>query len=137
MVEILNDPHIKAAVKLEGYKDKMVADLADRLMSTKTYADMSANERKTCVRHVVSQVESEQELGDRLRRDLGLDYFCINWHLSEPGDKTGEEARMLVKALGGLIAKNGALVMIMTADDSLYGARVGSAFSFVAMCVGG
>ena len=95
----------------------MIADLADQLMSTKTYAAMTTIERKTCVRHIVSQVESKQELQERLQRDLGVGYCCISWHLSEPGDKTGDEARMLVKALGGLVAKNGALVMIMTPDD--------------------
>lgn len=118
MVDVLNNPHVVAAAKLEGHKDKMVADLADQLMSTKTYSAMTANERKICVRHIVSQVESEQELQERLQRDLGAGYCCINWHLSEPGDKTGDEARMLVKALGGLVAKNGALVMIMTPDDN-------------------
>ena len=118
MIEILNNPMIQAAVMSEQIKGKLDSGLADQLISTKTWDEMSKNERKICVKHVVSQVESEQELRDRLRSDFGLGYVAINWHLSEPGDKTGDEARMLVAALGGLVAKNGALVMIRTADDS-------------------
>jgi hypothetical protein len=117
MVEILNNPTIKAAVMSQQIKGQLGSALADQLMSTKTWNDMTKNERKICIQHVVSQVESEEELRNRLQSDFALGYVAISWHLSEPGDKTGDEARMLVTALGGLVAKNGALVMIMTADD--------------------
>ncbi len=116
MVEILNDPHIKAAVQLEGHKDRLVADLAEQIMSAKNWQHMTKDERKTCIRYIVSQVSSEEELRARLQSDFALGHVAINWHLSDAGDKTGDEARMLVKALGGLVAKNGALVMIMTSD---------------------
>jgi hypothetical protein len=116
MVEILNNPTIKAAVMGQQTKIQLDSALADQLMSTKTWNDMSKNERKICIRHIVSQVESEDELRNRLQSDFDLDDVAIDWHLSKPGDKKGEEARMLVTALGGLVAKNGALVRIMTAD---------------------
>lgn len=118
MVEILNNPTIKNAVKFEQYKDEMIGTLTEVLMSTKTWHNMNADERRMCIRHIVNQVESKDDLQQRLRNELGLGCCAINWHLPVPGDKTDEEARMLVKALGGLVAKNGALVMIMTFDGS-------------------
>ena len=117
MVEILNNPEIQRAVKAEEIKDKLRGLLADQLMSTKTWGDMDEAERRICVHHIVSQVASEEELRARLQSDLGFGYVAIEWHLSEPGDKTGEEARMLVKALGGLVSKYGALGLLMTMDD--------------------
>lgn len=117
MVDVLNNPHVRAAVAHETAKDKLIADMAEQLLSTKTWGDMSKNELKICVRNIVSQVESEDELRERLTKELGFGYCAINWHLSDAGDKTGDEARALVKALGGLVSKNGALVKIMTADD--------------------
>ena len=118
MVEILNNPAIKNAVKFEQHKDGMIGKLAEVLMSTKTWHNMNADERRMCIRHIVNQAESEDDLRQRLRNELGLSCCAINWYLPAPGDKVGEEARMLVKALGGLVAKNGALVMIMTFDGS-------------------
>ena len=118
MVEILNDPTIQAAVMSQKIKGELGSTLTDQIMSTKIWRDMNKNERKICIKHVVSQVESKEELHKRLQSDFALGYVAINWSLSEPGDKVGEEARMLVTALGGLVAKNGALVMIMTTDDS-------------------
>ena len=117
MVEILNNPHIRAAVAHETAKDKLVGDMAEQILSAKTWRDMTKNERKICVRYIVSQVESEAELRERLTKELNFGYCAINWHLSDAGDKTGDEARALVKALGGLVSKNGALVQIMTADE--------------------
>lgn len=117
MVDILNDPCVKAAVQFEGHKDKLIADLAEQIMSAKNWQHMTKDERKTCIRYVVSQVSSEDELRARLQSDFALGHVAINWQLSDAGDKTGDEARMLVKALGGLVSRNGALVSIMTAED--------------------
>lgn len=117
MTGILNNPHVRAAVAHETAKDKLVGDMAEQLMSAKVWRDMSKNERKICVRYIVSQVESEDELRERLTDELNIGYCAISWHLSGDGDKTGDEARALVKAMGGLVAKNGALVQIMTVDD--------------------
>ena len=118
MVEILNNPTIKNAVKLEQHKDGMIGTLAEVLMSTKTWPYMNTSERRVCIRHIVNQVESEDDLRQRLRNELGLSCCAINWSSPVHGDKTDEEARMLVKALGGLVAKNDALVMIMTAENT-------------------
>ena len=114
--EILNNPTIQMAVAAEQHKDKMVTDLAEQLISTKTWSNMNDKEHQICVRHIVLQASSEEELRKLLTEELGTGYCSINWHLPPDGDKTGQEAQMLVKALGGLISKNGAMVMIMTMD---------------------
>ena len=116
MVDILNNPAIRAAVQFETQKDRLIADLAEQLISTKTWGTMNTDERWTCLRYIVSQVSTEEELRDRLRSELSLGYVAFEWHLSSPDDETGNEARMLVKSLGGLVTKSGALVMIMTSD---------------------
>ena len=118
MTEILNDPHVKRAVANELVRDEVAGVIADQLMSTKTWWDMTADEHKICPRAIVSPVESEEELEGRLRADLGLKLFATHWYLPEPGDKKGDEARILVKAMGGLVSKNGALVMIRTSEDT-------------------
>jgi hypothetical protein len=114
--EILNDPTIQMVVALEQHKDKMVAGIAEQLMSVKTWGNMNEKERKICVRHIVLQASSEEVLRKLLTEELGMGCCSINWYLPPDGDKTGLEAQMLVKALGGLISKNGAMVQIMTMD---------------------
>lgn len=117
-MEVLTNPDIQNAVRFQGFKNQLGSQLAVALMDTKPWADMDKTERKLCVKYVVSQVESEEELHERLRTDFGLSYVAISWHLPDPDDKTGQEALMFVRALGGLVSKNGAMVMIMTMDDS-------------------
>ncbi len=117
MVEILENPTIQAAVRAEQFKDGLRAILANSLMSTKTWSDMNKDERMCCVQHVVGQSETEAELQQKLSEELGAGYCAIDWNDVDPSDKTALEAQALVKALGGLISKSGALVMIMTPDD--------------------
>lgn len=116
MVDVLNDPHIKGAIRLEQMKDGMCAQLGQLLISTKTWETMTGNERKVCVRYIASDSSSEIELSRRLN-DIGCTDCAICWKDTDPNDKTSLEARALIKALGGLVSKNGALVMMMTADD--------------------
>ncbi len=115
-MEVLNNPDIKAAVRFEEVKSQLGSKLAEQLMGTKTWATMNKNERDICMKHVVSQVESEQELTDRLRADFGITYAAISWHRPDDDDKVGQEGLMFVRALGGLVSKNGAMVMVMTDD---------------------
>lgn len=117
MVEVLNNPDIQRAVKAQESKDGLRAALAESLMSTKTWADMDERERKVCKFALVSDSETEDELRAKLT-SIGIDYFEISWHQVDENDKTDLEARMFVKALGGLVSKSGALVMIMTMDDA-------------------
>jgi hypothetical protein len=115
-VEILNNPTFQMAVRHEESKAGLRDQLANLLMTTKTWETMNEKERKLCVQSVVSQVSSELELSRRLN-DIGLTDCAINWSDVDPNEKTALEAQMIVKALGGLVAKNGALVSIMTVED--------------------
>ncbi len=116
MTDILSNPHVCAAVAFETAKDDLIGLLAEKVMSTKMWSGMTADERELCLRHIVSQVESEGELRERLTK-IGLEDCAVSWYLSPPGDKIGDEARVLVRAVGGLVSKNGALVMLMTSED--------------------
>ena len=116
MSEVLNSPAIKAAIKFEQSKNGMRAQLASLFLSTKTWDTMSEAERKVCVHHIVSQSESELELSRRLN-EIGCIDCAIRWSEIDLNDETSLEAQALVKALGGLVAKNGSLVMVMTAED--------------------
>jgi hypothetical protein len=117
MVEILNNPDMQMAAQAADSKSGLRAKLADLLMSTKTWSDMTANERKCCVHHVVSQSMTEDELREKLTEELGVGYCAIEWGDVDPNDKTSREAQMIVKALGGMISMSGAMVMIMTAEE--------------------
>ena len=112
MVEILKNPLILRAVACQELKDVAVEVLAKGLMSAKSWEEMAANEQRDCIRYIVGQVESRDELKLRLEDDLNLYSSEIDWSDPVPGDKTDEEARMLIKAMGGLVAKNGATVTI-------------------------
>lgn len=116
MIDVLNSPDVQAAVRLEKGKDALRAQLANLLTSTKTWETMNEKERKVCVQSIVSQVESELELSRRLN-EIGCTDCAINWRDVDPNDQTGLEAQALVKALGGLVSKSGALVMVMTCED--------------------
>jgi len=114
--DILNDPMIKLAAMARNHQAEMRGRLAEQLMSVKTWDDMNDKERKLCVGHLVTQASSEEELRKLLSEELGLDFFEIEWHESAEGDKTGEEAKLLIQALGGDLSKNGAMVNIMTME---------------------
>lgn len=116
-MDFLNNPTLSAAARLERSRDIIVAEIADRITAIKTWQDMDMKERRICIRHTVSQAESEQDLEERLHCNLGLERFSINWHQWEPGSREGEEARMLAKALGYLVANSGALVDIVIDGD--------------------
>lgn len=116
MVDVLNSRAVQEAIAHEQWKDGLLSEVVESLMRNKTWAEMDAVERRACVRIIVLRAESEDDLREHLT-ELGVEDFAINWHLSEPGYQIGQEAQMLVKALGGLVAKNGALVMIMTPDE--------------------
>jgi hypothetical protein len=117
MVNVLNNPDVQAAVRFEEGRTKLVSMLANRIMDIVPWDSMNANQRKVCVRHIVSEVETKEELEKRLLDDFGIDCAAIDWCQPDSADQTSMEAQMLVKALGGLVSKSGAMVSIMTFDD--------------------
>ena len=116
MVDIQASEAVRSAIKFEEEKDRLIVDVVEPLLRNKSWEDMDGVERRACVRALVVQTESEGELLEGLAL-LGIEDFSVAWHLPDPDDQTGQEAQMLVKALGGLVSKNGALVMIMTPEE--------------------
>ncbi len=114
--EILGNSRIQMAAMANDSRTLMRAQIVDALTSTKTWDDMNKKERKLCVDHLISESESETDLRRRLS-ELGVGCVAVKWSDVDPNDKTALEAQMLVKALGGPTAKNGALVMVNTMDD--------------------
>lgn len=115
-LEILGNPGFQIAAKAEDAKTVLRAQIVDALISTKTWGDMTKKERDLCVHHLVSESESEANLRSRLA-EIGVGYVAISWQDVDSNNKTSLEAQMIVKALGGPIALNGALVMVSTMDD--------------------
>lgn len=113
MVEILGNPAIESAVAHQQTLIALAARPVEYLIDTVPWKDMTPDQRKMCIVYSVSQVESQEELERRLERDFGIS-ACVSWHQPDPNDRSDMEAKMLVQALGGLISKSGAMVMIMT-----------------------
>lgn len=81
------------------------------VMSYKSYHNMTDLEIEAAARHIVNSSSSEDEAQQRLRDELGYPYGDIQLCTTMPKDATGREARELVRGLGGLVMKNGALAM--------------------------
>jgi len=116
MSGVLDNENILRAVICELEKDALAIKLAKQIRSEKTWGEMAADERQVCVRAMVAQAASQEELRERLT-ELSPDPFCIDWSLAEPDDRAGQEERMLVKIMGGLVASNGALVIIWATHE--------------------
>lgn len=71
------------------------------------------------IRAIVACSSTEDEIC-RLVERLGCSYPSV--YMYTPNDKTGFEARDLVRAMGGLVTKGGAMVRLMT--ESLSGSSI-------------
>lgn len=91
---------------------KMVAEIGAIITRKKSYYEMDDVEIKAAVRHIISSSSSEAEVEKRLRDEIDYPYD-IAMYTTIPDDATGREARELVRGLGGLVMKNGAMVMAM------------------------
>jgi len=79
---------------------------------SKTFRTMSDTELKSEARRIVSTSSSEDEVRQRLATELAYPYgIAITSQV--PTDEAGFGARGLVCALGGLVLRNGAMVMVM------------------------
>jgi hypothetical protein len=113
--DIINNPSIRRLGQFEDQKRKMLSVIAEQLIMSKGWSQMSDKEQEVCMGHVVGLAENEADLRNRLC-ELGLEYFEVSWTDVDSGDKSSLEAQMLVKALGGLSSKNGAFVIVMTVE---------------------
>lgn len=116
MNDILNNPEILAVIQARESADYVLRHAVDRLMTSKSWSEMTPNEREACVRRVVGQTEALTELHQMLDA-IGCPFRAIAWTEVDPNDKVALEAQALVKALGGLVSKNGVLVSISTDED--------------------
>jgi hypothetical protein len=91
---------------------KLIDSIGAVVVRRKSYRDMTDVEIKVAARHIISSSSSEAEVQQRLRDELGYPY-SIALHTTIPDDATGREARELVRGLGGLVMKNGAMAMAM------------------------
>ena len=93
-------------------RTKLIDSIGAVVVRRKSYHDMTDVELKVAARHIISSSSSEGEVQQRLHDELGYPY-SIALHTSIPDDATGREARELVRGLGGLVMKNGAMAMAM------------------------
>ena len=91
---------------------KLIDSIGAVVVRRKSYSDMTDVEIKVAARHIISSSFSEAEVQQRLRDELGYPY-SIALHTTIPDDATSREARELVRGLGGLVMKNGAMAMAM------------------------
>jgi hypothetical protein len=115
--DILGNADIRALGQRAQLENKLRAGVARQLIASKKFSDMTAAERKVCVQFLVGETSSEAELCLRFG-EVGLDFFQIDWQDTDPNDRTSMEALALVRALGGMISKTNALVMVMTVEDT-------------------
>ncbi len=81
-------------------------------MADKTFRDMTDAEIKAAAQTIVRSSETEDEVKRRIAAELDYPYsITITSH--NPTDDVGRQARTIVRALGGLVLKNGAMVMVM------------------------
>ena len=76
------------------------------------FQDMSDDEIREAVRKIVSDSSDDEEIQQRLYDELGYAHHAaINSCL--PTDRNSRDARAIAQKLGGLIRKDGAMVMII------------------------
>lgn len=79
---------------------------------SKTYHDLSDDEIRRAARQIVSDSSSDDEIRAGLRDKLGYPYSAAITSC-QPADQVGREARAIAQGLGGLVRKDGAMVMVM------------------------
>ncbi len=93
-------------------RTKLVDSIGAVVVRHKSYNDMTDAEIKIAARRIITSSSSEAEVQQRLRYELGYPY-AVALHTTIPDDAIGREARELVRGLGGLVMKNGAMAMAM------------------------
>jgi hypothetical protein len=95
---------------IKSYKWIKLADsIVPAIINHRSYHEMSDLEVEIAAKYIIRDSSSEEEIRTRLSEELGYS-DDIDMSISIPEDATGREARELLKALGGLIMKNGAMV---------------------------
>ena len=96
----------------QAHLTETINSLGPVILGRNTYHNMGDSQIEIAARHIICDSYSEDEARRRLKEELGYP-FEIDLHTSVPTDATGREARELVRALGGLVMKNGAMASAM------------------------
>lgn len=94
-------------------------ELAQQVLGRKFWPDLTPTEKAACVRHIVSEVESEEELRDRLESELRLTLKSDSIFWNPPEDDEMEGPR-LVQVFGMLLSKSNASVSISISESECY-----------------
>lgn len=78
-----------------------------------SYCDMTDAEIKAAAKNIIASSSSQEEVCQRIRDELKYPYGNIALYTLIPNDAIGVTARELVRGLGGLVMKNGAMAMAM------------------------
>lgn len=112
-----DNPHKALALAYSVIYTAQRTNLLDSIVAAmvphKSYAEMMDFEIEVVARHIITTSFSEAEVQQRLRDELDYPYGDIDLNTIIPNDATGMEARELLRGLGGLVMKNGAMVMAM------------------------
>jgi len=73
---------------------------------------MTNDEIKQAVQQIITNSSSDEEIKQRLCDELGYPYVAAITSY-KPIDQTGREVRAIAAGIGGLIRKDGAMVMVM------------------------
>lgn len=96
-------------------QNKFRVDLGGILVGRFNYHAMTSIMLEAAVRTIITTSSSEEEVQRRVQKEL--DYPGeIRLYTNLPTDSVGREARELVRGLGGLVMKNGAMAMAMLWD---------------------
>ncbi|MFH0857159.1 MAG: hypothetical protein V1848_00215 [Candidatus Magasanikbacteria bacterium] len=91
---------------------KLIDSIGAVVVRRKSYDEMTDAEIRIAVRHIIISSSSEDEVQQRLRDELGyVDGIVLDTLV--PVDATGREARELVRGLGGMVMRNGAMASAM------------------------
>ena len=117
MSSILDNPELQAAIEAQETSAYVLRHMLDRLIAERPWSDMPAATRTACLHRIVGESDSQTELCQRLDAFIGAGNYEVRWKDIEPNNQVLLETQMIVKALGGLVAKSGALVSVNTYDD--------------------
>lgn len=70
------------------------------------------NDVKAAIAQIVTTSSSDEEIVRRIGAEFGYSPDSIRIHSHTPTDDVGREAREIVRGLGGLVRKDGAMVML-------------------------
>ena len=90
-----------------------VAGIGKIFAEKRSFESMDELMLKVVLRHIVITSSSEEEILARVQKELGMSPEFISVDAFLPDDNAGREIRELVRGLGGLIMKNGAVTSVV------------------------